>query len=516
MSTNAVFQFNEDGHQTIWRNRHDPCQDIDQIGFMDLFSSVFEQENNASSDGMMSHGAVGRRPRGGEEEDEEGLKIINNNYNKSYDQRLSMEEILMVAGEKFIQFSTNRIDGISMMFHPYGSAISGLCFDDERDVEIMHTLLSAAEKVGLKQFDAAARLVSRCQMMLSESGSPVQRLGVYFAAALEQKMRKECDVNLMMMFDYQKKKKKVDNDDHKGLALGTNNAFLAAHQKLPFGQIAQFAGVQAILEQVSGCRKVHLIDLQIRSGVQWTALMQGLADSDRRTLQRLRITAVGTADQAYMEETGKRLQSFAHTMNLPLSYKVVYLQGMDAFHEDLLSIESDETVAVYSMMMLRSMISKPESLDTVMKAVRRIRPVVMVVSEVEANHNSPSFIDRFTEALLFYSAYFDCLEECMERDNEYRGILEGRFFGEGIINIVAAEEEERVTRNVKVSVWRKYLSRFGMREMELSESSKYQARLVVEQFGSKGRCCNLEFDGKALIAAWKGTPIQSLTAWNFI
>ncbi|KAG6426822.1 hypothetical protein SASPL_111056 [Salvia splendens] len=188
-----------------------------------------------------------------------------------------------------------------------------------------------------------------------------------------------------------------------------------------------------------------------------------------------------------MEKTGSRLQSFAQSMNLPFLFEVVYLQEMDAFSEDLFSIEPDETVAVYSFLMLRSMISKPKSLETVMKVLARIRPAVMVVSEVEANHNSPSFIDRFMEALLFYSAYFDCLEECMERGNEYRAILEGCFFGEGIMNIVGEGDEER--------------------EAECLEE-------VFNEFG-KGRCCDLEFDGKGLIVGWKGTPIQSVTAWKF-
>ncbi|XP_047959718.1 DELLA protein RGL2-like [Salvia hispanica] len=506
--SNAVSQLNESDHDhdAIWRIK----QDMDESAFMDLFSSVFGQES-ASCDVVQKMNMVGLEPPRSEfnknvKEKQRLRKPIegDSKMKNSFDQRLSMEEILMVAGEKFIQFSTNRIDGMSMLFHPYGSSISGLCSDDERDVEIMRSLLSAADNVGMKQFDEAARLLARCQMMASESGTPVQRLACYFSAALEQKISRECGMVINTG--------KTDGGGHHvGHALGTDNAFLASYQQLPFGQVMQFVGMQAIIEQVRGGGKVHLIDLQIRSGIQWTAVMQGLSDSQ---VQRLRITAVGTADQTYMEKTGSRLQSFAQSMNLPFLFEVVYLQEMDAFSEDLFSIEPDETIAVYSFLMLRSMISKPKSLETVMKALARIRPAVMVVSEVEANHNSPLFIDRFLEALLFYSAYFDCLEECMERGNEYRAILEGRFFGEGIINIVGADDEERVTRNVKLSVWRKFLTRFGMVEIALSDSSKYQASLVLEQFG-KGRCCDLEFDGKGLIVGWKGTPIQSVTAWKF-
>ncbi|KAA8549082.1 hypothetical protein F0562_000766 [Nyssa sinensis] len=129
----------------------------------------------------------------------------------------------------------------------------------------------------------------------------------------------------------------------------------------------------------------------------------------------------------------------------------------------------------------------------------------MVVTEVEANHNSPSFVNRFTETLFFFSAFFDCLEDCMERDNKCRMILEGKFFRHGIHNIVASEGTERTTRNVKIDVWRAFFSRFGMVEIELSESSLCQAKTVVQQFPC-GSSCTLENNGKCLIVGWKGTP----------
>lgn len=470
------------------------------MGFMDLFSTLFVQENGVGNVREKPSSSSSSSPWGLSKGHDQRPWMIN-----GCDQRLSMEEILMVAGEKFIQFSTNRVDGVSMLFHPYGSSISGLCLDDERDVEIMHSLLAAAENVSIRQFDAAARFTSRCSRLVSETGSPVQRLGVHFSAALEQKICRESGVVM-------DKKRQAQRRDA-GLALGTNCAFLASHQQIPFGQAAQFAGMQAIIERVKGAKKVHLIDLQIRSGIQWTALIQGVAELG--SLQRLKITAVGIEGQHYMEETGKRLQGFAESMKLGcFVFRAVYLADVSEFSEAKLEVEEEETVAVYSSMMLRSMISKPQALENMMRGIARMRPAVMVVSEVEANHNSPSFIDRFTEALLFYSAYFDCLEECMEGSNEYRAILEGHFFGEAIMNIVASEGEERVTRSVKVGVWREFFGRFGMVEVELSESAKYQARLVVEQF-VKGRSCSVEFDGKGMIVGWKGTPIHSLTVWTF-
>ncbi|XP_012835789.1 PREDICTED: DELLA protein RGL1-like [Erythranthe guttata] len=398
--------------------------------------------------------------------------------------KLPVEEILRVGGERFIQFSSNRVDGISTFIHPYynnGSSLSGLSVDDARDVELVHLLLDAADKLGTRHrfLDLATKIILLCLGIASDSGSPIQRVSYYFAQALQHKIDTESNINSN---NYKKKK---------------------LHQQEQQEQQEQ--------QHTEG--KIHLIDLQIRSGIQWTALMQGLVDY--YPIQCLKITAVGTSDQRHcIEETGKRLITFSKSLNLPFSFEILYLKDMSEFKEDLLNIEADETVVVYSYMMLRTMISRPDLFENLMRAITRLRPALMLVIEVEANHNSPLFIDRFIEALVFYTAFFDCLESCMERSNEYRRELESTYFGEGITNIVAAEGEERVTRNVKLDVWRAFFTRFGMVETELSESAKYQASLVLNKF-AHGSSCTLECDGKGLIVGWKGTPFHSLTAWNF-
>lgn len=43
---------------------------------------------------------------------------------------------------------------------------------------------------------------------------------------------------------------------------------------------------------------------------------------------------------------------------------------------------------------------------------------MMVVFEVDANLNSPGFVKHFIEGLFFLSAYFDCIDGCMKRDED--------------------------------------------------------------------------------------------------
>lgn len=75
---------------------------------------------------------------------------------------------------------------------------------------------------------------------------------------------------------------------------------------------------------------------------------------------------------------------------------------------------------------------------------------------------------------------------------------------------MAIEGEERTIRHVKLKVWRDFFAKFGMVEVQLSMSSKYQAKLILNNFAC-GNSCTLDMDGESLIVGWKGIPTQSLS-----
>ncbi|KAA8549081.1 hypothetical protein F0562_000765 [Nyssa sinensis] len=79
-----------------------------------------------------------------------------------HERKLSTEEIMRLAGERYIQFCTQRVDDVYMLMHPFGSALSGLSLEETQDVELVHLLLAAAEMVSNQQFERANRLLTRC------------------------------------------------------------------------------------------------------------------------------------------------------------------------------------------------------------------------------------------------------------------------------------------------------------------------------------------------------------------
>ncbi|KAL4588792.1 hypothetical protein LXL04_001687 [Taraxacum kok-saghyz] len=431
-----------------------------------------------------------------------------------FGKNLSAVEIIKLAAEKFIKFSTQQVNGYTMFTHPYGSsAFTSLSIDETREVELVYQLLTAAEKVGRKQFDIVSKFIARCGRVACDSGSPVERLVFYFCEALQKRIGKEIGVHVATKRE--RKVTLIGLKNENPMGLGTNMTFLAAYQALPFNQVLHFTGIQAIVDHIGTSKQVHLIDIHIRSGVQWTVMMQALADKSPQ-IKLLKLTAFATTlDAQKVGETGRRLESLATTLSLPFLFKIMVLSDITEVETEQFEVRDGEAVAVYCHMILRTMIVTPRRFENMMRAIKMINPSIVVIAEVEANHTSTSFVKRFTEGLFFYGAYFDCLEACMSQDNAHRAVVEGVHFSDGIENIVAAEGEERMSRSVDMETWRLFFARFGMVDIELSDSCLYQAQLVLQRFSCESSCM-LENNGKCLIVGWKGTPLHSLSTWKFI
>ncbi|XP_042939376.1 DELLA protein GAI1-like [Carya illinoinensis] len=330
-------------------------------------------------------------------------------------------------------------------------APSDLSEDEKRDVELVQLLLSKAEKVGYQQHDRARRLLLHCKWISSARCNSVQRVVFHFALALRERIAKESGRSV----------------------------------KTAKGEFKQNDEIDEELDNI----KDFPIEL-------------------------LKIMTVGSTRNERIEETGKRLGSVTESMNLPFSFKSIILSDVKDIKEDFFEIEDDEIMIIFASLALRTMISRPSWLENFMRVITNLNPSIMIVFEVEANHNSPSFVNRFIESLFFCCAYFDSLETCMEKHEEERMKME-TIMGGHIRNLVAEEGRGRKNRSVTIDVWRAFFARFRMLEIGLSQSSLNQASLVAERFSCRNYC-TLDKNGKCLIVGWKGTPLHSLSVWNFM
>ncbi|KAI4344793.1 hypothetical protein L6164_011982 [Bauhinia variegata] len=423
---------------------------------------------------------------------------------------LSTVDIIRIAGKKFVGSSSESVDFQSLTSHAYDSSFFRLSNEEKEDVGLVESLLASAGKVAHQQFELASTLLNHCHSLSSKTGNAVKRVVSYFSEALRGRLdREEGKISAEVLSQRQS----FHPDDQAFMNL--DPSFLAYHVLLPFCQVSFFCGIQAIIENVKGAKKIHVIDFAIRRGVQWSILMQALESRHECPVELLKISAIGTTSKNSLEDAGKRLMNFAETMNIPFSFNIVMVSNMLDLHKNLFVIDPEEKLVVYSNTILRSMLSQPGRLESVMKVIQSINPAIMVVAEIEAKHNAACFVNRFTEALFYFGTYFDCVEACMKKDDPNRMILESAYFGQGIRNIVAMEGEERKVRNVTVDVWRALFERFGMVEKELSVSSLYQSELVAKRFAC-GSSCTFGMNKNCLLIGWKGTPLHSLSVWEFL
>ncbi|CAN0891048.1 DELLA protein GAIP [Linum grandiflorum] len=424
------------------------------------------------------------------------------NHNLHHDQHQpSSEDIIRIAGARFL----NNYDDDD---------------DDEEDtkkVDLMELLIAASHKVDVQDYDQATTLLHKCNSSSDGGDSSIQRLVSYFSQAL------------------------LDRISSRSLSRVLPEPTFMISSCLPTVLVSQFCGIQAIVDEVNGAKRVHVIDLfSIRSGAQWTILISALASSDC-SIRLVKLTAVGFVsdnnygrDQDMIEETGNKLVSFAETLNLPFSFRAVMVSELDDFNQDILLIlhddaeeeededeeedKEEEVTVVYLECVPRKLIrSSPSTeFDKLMKVVKDINPSIMVVSEIEANHNSSVFAYRFMEALFFFGAYFECIEACMDGETTKRTEVEEMYFGESISSIVAFEGEERTVRNVPLRGWRMFFERFGMEEMEIGSSCLDRAKVVIENVVGCEGLCTVEMDEKSLVVGWKGMPLHSVSAWKFM
>ncbi|KAH6820256.1 hypothetical protein C2S53_011976 [Perilla frutescens var. hirtella] len=297
--------------------------------------------------------------------------------------------------------------------------------------------LSAQTIVRIAKLRSSPKLLEKCFLIISCSdGNPVVRAVKMFGEALGERVDSE--------------RGKIDLErttfDLEESLLNYQPVILACEGKLPSSQLTQFTAIQAILDSIGSSAKIiHLVDFGVKTGLHWSIMIQGLASRGHSPPQLLKITALGSSKER-LEETGRRLSSFAESMKLPFLFRSVVAEIKDVDLQ-LFEAEFHESVVVYSGLHLWSQLACPNSLASFVQFVKKLNPCVMVVNEFEANTNTSVYIDRLYGALPFTIAMFDCLDTCLKGEATYRKIVEEVFIWDMIRSISAAEEEERTYRH---------------------------------------------------------------------
>ncbi|KAL5983545.1 hypothetical protein ACLOJK_017632 [Asimina triloba] len=425
---------------------------------------------------------------------------------------MSTKEVIEIAAGQFVQVSDPRDEQLLMLDHPLSSMLPRLPPDAVKSIDLVLLLLFSADKTDQQQLELAVALLEQCRDQSSNVGNPVERLVHYFSEALQERIERKMQFGSWKQLPIAKAGSLSEDTTEEEVMLSQHPGLLALRDILPFTEVLQFTAIQAIAERVATATRVHLIDLGIMAGMRWTILMQVFATRSRHPIKLLKISAVGPSKDK-VDEIGKHLKDFAKKLNLRFAFNAVIVSDRKDLEEQSFGLKAGEVVAIHAPFILRMMILRPASLEKVMRLLRGLKPCVMIVSEIQASLNSTSFIKRFTEALFFYGAWFDCVGICLEEYDLWRMAVESQLFRRGIRSMIAAEDSDRLIRHVQIDVWRSFFARFGFVEIDLGRPALYQAQLINDQFACAS-CCTNAMDGKGLTIGWKGTPLHFVSAWR--
>lgn len=161
------------------------------------------------------------------------------------------------------------------------------------------------------------------------------------------------------------------------------------------------------------------------------------------------------------------------------------------------------------------MLSKPGAIDKVLNSIKSMRPKIVAVVEQEANHNGSAFMDRFNEALHYYSTMFDSLESSglTQQSNSQDLVMSEVYLGRQICNVVACEGADRVERHETLTQWRGRMSSAGFDPVHLGSNAFKQASMLLALFAG-GDGYRVEENDGCLMLGWHTRPLIATSAWQ--
>lgn len=404
------------------------------------------------------------------------------------------------------------VHAMHMALPDFAAALAAMRREEEEaaGIRLVHLLMSCAGAVEAADHAGASAHLADAHAALAAVSptSGIGRVAVHFTAALSRRLFPPTP------------SPSPPPPPPAPHAADADRAFLyhRFYEAGPYLKFAHFTANQAILEAVQGCKHVHIIDFSIMQGLQWPALIQALALRPGGP-PSLRLTGIGPPSppgRDDLRDVGVRLADLARSVRVHFSFRGVAANRLDEVRPWMLQVSQGEAVAVNSVLQLHRLLADAPSsgdarapIDAVLECVASVRPRVFTVVEQEADHNKPGFLDRFTEALFYYSAVFDSLDAASggAGDAAAEAYLERE-----ICDIVCGEGAGRRERHEPLWRWRDRLGRTGLAAVPLGANALRQARMLVGLFSGEGHCVE-EAEG-CLTLGWHGRPLFSASAWR--
>lgn len=377
---------------------------------------------------------------------------------------------------------------------------------ENRALELVSLLTLCAESISTGNSVAVSCFLSRLGEMASPRGSPTQRVVAYFTEALAFRAVKQWP----HVFSISPPREISDQIDEEEDAA----AMRLLNQVSPIPRFLHFTMNERLLRAFEGKEKVHIVDFDIKEGLQWPSLLQSLASRPTPPLH-VRVTGIGENKQ-YLQDTGARLRALAESLNLQFEFHPV-VDRLEDVRLWMLHVKEGECVAVNCALQLHKALydESRACLMNLLALIRSTNPLIVLVAEEEAEHNDPRWEVRFASSLKYYAAVFDSLDASLLPEESVARAKIEEMFARRIRNIVGCEAVGRVERHEKFDKWREMLQDGGFGCVDLGEREAIQSRMLLRMYPSADKYVikEIEEGGNALTLMWSDQPLYTVSAW---
>ncbi|XVF71435.1 hypothetical protein PTKIN_Ptkin12aG0037100 [Pterospermum kingtungense] len=374
----------------------------------------------------------------------------------------------------------------------------------ETGVRLVHTLMACAEAVQQDNLKLADALVKHIGLLAASQAGAMRKVATYFAEALARRIYR------------------IYPQDSLDPSY-TDILQMHFYETCPYLKFAHFTANQAILEAFATANRVHVIDFGLKQGMQWPALMQALALRPGGP-PAFRLTGIGPPqpdNTDALQQVGWKLAQLAETIGVEFEFRGFVANSLADLEPEMLEIRPPEVeaVAVNSVFELHRLLARPGGIEKVLGSIKAMKPKILTVVEQEANHNGPVFLDRFTEALHYYSSLFDSLEGSGSGSGSGVAppsqdlVMSELFLGRQICNVVACEGMDRVERHETLTQWATRMETAGFSPVHLGSNAYKQASMLLALFAG-GDGYRVEENNGCLMLGWHTRPLIATSAWQ--
>ncbi|KAK1273545.1 Scarecrow-like protein 6 [Acorus gramineus] len=280
----------------------------------------------------------------------------------------------------------------------------------------------------------------------------------------------------------------------------------------PVAQFSMFTANQAILDELSVARHIHVLDFDIGIGGQWASFLQELSLRGTNSTVSLRITAFASPSSTHPLElalTKESLAHFAGDLGISFEFNVV---NLDSFSPAMTVpiVSPDEVVAV-------NLPVGPLVTPAILRFVKQLGPRIVV----SVDHGSVgggggggelAFSNRFLHALQSHAALLDSINAA-GADPEAARWIETFLVRPWIEAAVAMGRHRDMGDRPQHLPWRSLFALAGFAPAAVSNFTETQAeclikRVQVREFHVEKR------NASALVLCWQRVELVSVSAWR--